>query len=370
MKYYILKQDFLMHHGVKGMKWGVRRYQNYDGTRIGVSKAQHYNRNKYNTDVPKTAADAKAQGWNSSVPANAHQRNTKPGKRNVKYVSPDGHREGIYNHKGDLVGGSYNYSSPIHNPMGHLINDVVPYIKYGSKPGDKTTPLKRTEELLGLHGAEKVREDIAEIGRKYTERLAADVKVNPGLSMPKPTMYSEKYNPENPQTGARHTGKNPRRQSITNVIRGTLSGHYLRNKLNKNLPQNDADAERRGWRKLSDKDSSMHQFHTEDGVKNSKWVSPDGHREVVFTGKGANQHISTDPRDQGTYNFFDPKKHPIGHATLDVVPYLLLGNSSDDGTSMYDRAFESIKNFTEKKVNDFDTVVVADGEKRVKKMLG
>lgn len=44
MTYTIKNSDYLAHHGIKGQKWGVRRYQNPDGTLTSEGRAKLYSK--------------------------------------------------------------------------------------------------------------------------------------------------------------------------------------------------------------------------------------------------------------------------------------------------------------------------------------
>ena len=107
--------------------------------------------------------------------------------------------------------------------------------------------------------------------------------------------------------------------------------HYNRNVFNTNLPTEKPSDNDPVWEVA---DAKYHQFSSKDN-NNVKYVSDDG-REIVYDEQGV---VITDPRDIGTYNFCTHEENSVFHGMLDVLPWLVWGNSEEDTTSIIDRLF-------------------------------
>lgn len=135
--------------------WGLPTF-----TPVGtIARELHYNRNALNQDF-ENESDAR-ENWGEPLlkwQSTTHQIG--PGNEgNVKYVSPDGHSEAVYNN-GKLVidpvnRGTFNVFGPEY-AVRHGIFDVVPWLLWGNSWDDPTSPLDRFNTLL--NGLEAKRE--------------------------------------------------------------------------------------------------------------------------------------------------------------------------------------------------------------------
>lgn len=66
MSYYIYG-DYLVHHGILGMKWGVRRYQNPDGTLTEEGKVRYGDVTKRSANSIRKQAEALSKNPNSNA---------------------------------------------------------------------------------------------------------------------------------------------------------------------------------------------------------------------------------------------------------------------------------------------------------------
>ena len=66
----------LQHYGVKGMKWGVRRYQNKDGTLTAAGKKRYYDTPELNAQKAEAKAAKKARNASYKEWSDAHERHS------------------------------------------------------------------------------------------------------------------------------------------------------------------------------------------------------------------------------------------------------------------------------------------------------
>lgn len=74
-------QPYLAHHGIKGQKWGIRRYQNSDGSLTDAGKKRYYNQDgsltKAGTRENNKRLKEYQQKWYKSYNAAASRFNSK-----------------------------------------------------------------------------------------------------------------------------------------------------------------------------------------------------------------------------------------------------------------------------------------------------
>jgi hypothetical protein len=85
MPTYIYK-DELYHHGIKGQRWGIRRYQNYDGSYTQAGLKRYYKAEGEYNDAKANYKSTKAayrSGNASKYDVNVAKNNYKTSKRNL-----------------------------------------------------------------------------------------------------------------------------------------------------------------------------------------------------------------------------------------------------------------------------------------------
>lgn len=80
--------------------------------------------------------------------------------------------------------------------------------------------------------------------------------------------------------------------------------------------------------------ATLHQNVT-NGGPNQKYVSNDGHFEMIFSANGVLQNETNNSKDMGTYNYFGSEISFWGHALYDVATFYMWQNTYDDYVEFY-----------------------------------
>ena len=139
MSYSVIISDHLAHHGVKGQKWGVRRYRNEDGSLTEAGKAR-YDLKEAKRDYKRTLKNATRGGYGIKgiertmnarkdleskrlkyIDAKAKKAALKSEKKEFNTYVKEFKKHGLKNSYGDMLSKGYGKEGKSTSLYNHLV---------------------------------------------------------------------------------------------------------------------------------------------------------------------------------------------------------------------------------------------------------
>ena len=164
--YVVAKPDELYHHGVLGMKWGVRRYQSYaDNPKLSDRKKKKYAKKAAKIDA---ALDRVKSAYESAEKRSAELREKqKTTPSNLSKVPNEKIEKMIVNELGNNWKNEPDFDGYKPNASGAR--------KYLEEHGSVETNLTKNDYSTGIHNSERTMKMAETIIKKYSEKRIEDI---------------------------------------------------------------------------------------------------------------------------------------------------------------------------------------------------